>query len=349
MINIKGLDKAELLVELYNHSHQQGMGMLQPARSLSVEDARKLLEQTQSFDYLYGKVMKVDLSGDEFEEWLYDRDNGQGMAQSVVDGMKKKLEEAPADYIKKDEFLEPIQKNNYIEDKPINNLIDPEPIKNTIDETDIKVDNTIDKSKTRVIDLSDTYIGIYESEKGYRVGLFEKSVRSSGDRTVRQRPSAQYYEDLLSDSQVALWLDEKEQDLKCDFSQPLLNDPEEMKQWNGNRGTVGSYDVEFYGMPPVSGEIDRHISLIQFTSVYPEVQGNVSIEQIIGSLADFCTKFDLNPTAKQQIASGLKEVPQYLITSASKGESLPAFIGKLPTNEIDMSNIPEDINTIKHM
>ena len=24
MINIKGLDKAELLVELYNHSHQQG-------------------------------------------------------------------------------------------------------------------------------------------------------------------------------------------------------------------------------------------------------------------------------------------------------------------------------------
>ena len=28
MINIKGLDKAQLLVELYNHSHQQGLGMM---------------------------------------------------------------------------------------------------------------------------------------------------------------------------------------------------------------------------------------------------------------------------------------------------------------------------------
>lgn len=94
MINIKGLDKAQLLLELYNHSHQQGMGMLQPSRNLTIEDARKLLEQTTSFDYLYGKVMKVDLSSDEeFEEWLYDRDNGQGMAKKIVDDMKKELEQ----------------------------------------------------------------------------------------------------------------------------------------------------------------------------------------------------------------------------------------------------------------
>lgn len=94
MINIKGLDKAELLVELYNHSHQQGLGMLQPAKNLTVEDAKKLLEQTTSFDYLYGKVMKINLSNDEqFEERLYDRDNGQGAAQKVVDEMRKKLEQ----------------------------------------------------------------------------------------------------------------------------------------------------------------------------------------------------------------------------------------------------------------
>ena len=99
MINIKGLDKAQLLVELYNHSHQQGMGMLQPARNLTVEDAKKLLEQTTSFDYLYGKVMKVDLSGDEFEEWLYDRDNGQGMAKKIVDDMRKELEKAAVERV----------------------------------------------------------------------------------------------------------------------------------------------------------------------------------------------------------------------------------------------------------
>ena len=37
MINIKGIDKARLLVELYNHSHQQGLGMLQPAKELTIE------------------------------------------------------------------------------------------------------------------------------------------------------------------------------------------------------------------------------------------------------------------------------------------------------------------------
>ena len=38
------------------------------------------------FDYLKGRVMKVDLSEDDgFEEWLYDRDNGEGAAQSALD------------------------------------------------------------------------------------------------------------------------------------------------------------------------------------------------------------------------------------------------------------------------
>lgn len=35
--------------------------------------------------------MKVDLSSDvEFEEWLYDRDNGQGAAQRVIDGLRNR-------------------------------------------------------------------------------------------------------------------------------------------------------------------------------------------------------------------------------------------------------------------
>ena len=98
MINIYGIDKAELLVELYNHSHQQGMGMLQPARSLTVEDARKLLEQTQRFDYINGKVMKVDLSGNNFDEFLYDRDNGEGAAKEVIDKIKREMDEKSAKF-----------------------------------------------------------------------------------------------------------------------------------------------------------------------------------------------------------------------------------------------------------
>lgn len=91
MINIKGLDKAEVLLELYNNSHKQGLGVFAPDVDLTVDDCKLLLEDNTRFDYLYGKVMKVDLSNnDEFEEWLYDRDNGEGKALEVIDKLRNK-------------------------------------------------------------------------------------------------------------------------------------------------------------------------------------------------------------------------------------------------------------------
>ncbi len=80
-INLKGLDKAVILAGLYNNSKVQGMGFLQqiPGK-MTVDEARELLKKHTYFDYLYGKVMKVELSGDDFDPWLYDRDNGEGAA-----------------------------------------------------------------------------------------------------------------------------------------------------------------------------------------------------------------------------------------------------------------------------
>jgi hypothetical protein len=37
------------------------------------------------FDYFNGKVMKVDIANDEFDPYLYDRDNGPGAAQYAID------------------------------------------------------------------------------------------------------------------------------------------------------------------------------------------------------------------------------------------------------------------------
>lgn len=91
MVNIEGIDKAELLVELYNNAIKLGLGVLQPDVKLTVEDARELLEKHPVFDYLNGKVLKVDLSSDkEFDETLYDHDNGLGTAQFVVDTIRIK-------------------------------------------------------------------------------------------------------------------------------------------------------------------------------------------------------------------------------------------------------------------
>jgi len=87
MINIKGLNKAEVLAALYNASKVQGMGFLQATGvPMEIKEAEELLKHTTEFDYLHGKVMKIDLSSDdEFKEDLYDRDNGEGAAQRVIE------------------------------------------------------------------------------------------------------------------------------------------------------------------------------------------------------------------------------------------------------------------------
>lgn len=86
MIDIKGLSKAKVLCALYNNSKPQGLGIIhfRPA-DLTEEEASKLLKETDYFDYLAGRVMKVKISGDELDEWLYDRDNGRGAAARAID------------------------------------------------------------------------------------------------------------------------------------------------------------------------------------------------------------------------------------------------------------------------
>lgn len=85
MIDIKGLDKAEVLIALYEHARPQGLGFLHyTPEQMTRAEALAWLEKTERFDYLNGRVMKVDLSKDAFEEWLYDRDNGDGAAAHAV-------------------------------------------------------------------------------------------------------------------------------------------------------------------------------------------------------------------------------------------------------------------------
>jgi len=91
MIDIKKLDKAKVLVALYNNSKQLGYGVFDERGyyKLPYEEAVEILEKTTFFDYLYGRVLKVDLSKDSFDERLYDRDNGEGAAKRIIDGLKK--------------------------------------------------------------------------------------------------------------------------------------------------------------------------------------------------------------------------------------------------------------------
>lgn len=85
-IDIKGLDKAEVLLALYNNSCYLGFSFLDAVTSYTIEDARKDIENNPScyFDYLHGRVLKVDISGDEFSSMLYNRDCGEGAAEEAI-------------------------------------------------------------------------------------------------------------------------------------------------------------------------------------------------------------------------------------------------------------------------
>lgn len=95
MVSIEGLDKAEVLLALYNASHIQGMGFLAAVDHYGIEDARKDIEDMNTtfngrlyFDYLHGRVIKTDISGDEFDPYLFDRDNGEGSAEKAIETLR---------------------------------------------------------------------------------------------------------------------------------------------------------------------------------------------------------------------------------------------------------------------
>jgi hypothetical protein len=119
-IDIKGIDKAELLAALFNGSHQMGMGMLhlEGAKPMTAEEARKYVSTPENpdagddhvrmfgeigrigrppeslyFDYLLGRPLKSEIGGDTFKPWGYDRDNGgDGAAEAIINRLRRKQE-----------------------------------------------------------------------------------------------------------------------------------------------------------------------------------------------------------------------------------------------------------------
>lgn len=135
VISIKGIDKARLLQALFNHSRQQGLGLLDEfgKAEMTYEHANNIITQHKnhpdrwplSFDYLHGRVMKVDLSGDELDSTLYDRDNGKGAAEAVVAVIREDIaaeEDAAA--------MEEAEKEDGLNYAPT----DPSPLDEVVDE-----------------------------------------------------------------------------------------------------------------------------------------------------------------------------------------------------------------------
>ncbi len=97
MVNIQGLEKWQVTKALHAKTHAQGMGFLHDRGELTDEQAKEdVAQHTQDngkiyFDYLRGRVMKVEISGDEFDPWLFDRDNYEGAAQEAITKLRAQL------------------------------------------------------------------------------------------------------------------------------------------------------------------------------------------------------------------------------------------------------------------
>ena len=88
MIDIKGLDKAKVLKALYDHGHVAVVS----DGAVTVERCAELLRTKTSFDYLRGRVIMANLSGDSFDERMYDLNCGAGAAQRAVDSVRAEQE-----------------------------------------------------------------------------------------------------------------------------------------------------------------------------------------------------------------------------------------------------------------
>jgi hypothetical protein len=94
-IDISGLDKADVLMRLYNGgfndvNHAPVTGILQRMLPpMLLPEAQALIAERSGapilyFDYVNGKALKIDLTGDRLDPRLYDRDCGEGAASRAL-------------------------------------------------------------------------------------------------------------------------------------------------------------------------------------------------------------------------------------------------------------------------
>ena len=90
-IDITGIDKKQLLKELWKNSKTAGFFTMSGMPAPGCNDAeidRVFSSQDCYADYLCGRVIKTSFKTNKLNPWGYDRDNGAGAMQKVVDAVR---------------------------------------------------------------------------------------------------------------------------------------------------------------------------------------------------------------------------------------------------------------------
>lgn len=91
-VDISGLDKAEVLLALFQASRQLGSGSVWIDRTdLTLEEARNVLKKSYFVDYLYGRHIKIDFTESHIYVAKYDKYAPEGVTvASVVEKLRSK-------------------------------------------------------------------------------------------------------------------------------------------------------------------------------------------------------------------------------------------------------------------
>ena len=78
--------KAEILMLLYNRAVSPDMSVyFRKPEPMKLEEAKEIIATGQTyFDYLYGRVMKINLAANTLDTTLYNRDNGYMAAENML-------------------------------------------------------------------------------------------------------------------------------------------------------------------------------------------------------------------------------------------------------------------------
>ena len=114
-MNITALNKADVFLTLFNNAKTPGLGLIAAAMfgPLSIEGAEKIMQDCNEdiyFDYVYGRVMKISLKGDDIDTRLYNLNNGENAAEKAIQKLRENIKNDQID--QKKELI----KNNLLND-----------------------------------------------------------------------------------------------------------------------------------------------------------------------------------------------------------------------------------------
>ena len=89
-IGIQGLNKEQLLVELYKRARPRVWGY---PTSITLDQAKTAIERNKSLDFvdLGGRNMNVSIAGKTLTTEFYDRHNGEGTAKAAVEAVRASM------------------------------------------------------------------------------------------------------------------------------------------------------------------------------------------------------------------------------------------------------------------